>query len=45
MRYINRWIADSEYEFLEVAIYDAQDVEELSNYKKWIDVCVIPEEI
>ena len=32
MQYVKKWIADSEYIFLEVIIYDEQDIEELSNY-------------
>lgn len=40
MQYIKRWIADSEYTFLEVTIYDAQDVAELSKYTSAKNVIV-----
>ena len=40
MQYIKKWIADSEYNFLEVTIYDAQDVEDLSKYSNTKNVVV-----
>lgn len=32
MRYVKKWIGDSEYEFLEVVVYDVEDMKELSKF-------------
>ncbi|MBQ7106791.1 MAG: hypothetical protein IJN93_04670 [Clostridia bacterium] len=45
MQYVKKWIADSEYTFLEIAIHDLQDIEDISNYTHVKNVIVNLENI
>lgn len=45
MQYVKKWIADSEYTFLEITLNDSQDVENLAKYTNTRNVVVSLEDI
>lgn len=43
MRYVDKYLGDTTYSFLEVTIYDSQDIQSLSNYKNEKNILISAE--